>query len=305
MAIMLDGREVAKKIRGWVSDSVSGLRERYGWVPSMVSVQIGENPAAERYVRSQLKACGDVGVDARLERFPADISKEKFLRELARIDRDANVDGIILQTPLPEGWAVDEIVSAIPSSKDVEGVHPENLGRLYLGEKKIPFPCTAWAAVSLLEWYGRSSFEWKNCSIVGRSANVGRAAALLLMHRQATVTVCHTRTSPEQLRGVLAGSDVVIVAAGVAGIVQPDLLPRRAWVVDVGMNVNEEGKLVGDVAPGAEEVVEAISPVPGGVGPVTVSLLMANLLLCATKRRLGESLALDVRKLKNDYKGEE
>jgi len=300
MALMLDGREPARRIRAWVADSVAALKQKHGWTPSMVTVQIGENPAAERYVRGQLKACTDAGIDARLVRFPADISKENFLRELAQIDRDNNVDGIIVQTPLPEGWPADEILSAIPSSKDVEGVHPENLGRLYLGEKRIPFPCTAWSAVSLLEWYGRSSFEWNNCTIVGRSPNVGRAAALLLMHRQATITVCHTRTSPEQLRETLAGADVIIVATGVPGLIMPDLLPRRAWVVDIGINVTADGKLVGDVAPGAEKVVEAITPVPGGVGPMTVSLLLANLLLCATKRRLGESLTLDVRKLKKE-----
>ena len=302
MALILDGREPAKRIREWVAASVAGLRAKHGWTPGMVTVQIGDNPAAERYVRSQLRACESVGVSARVERFPAGITKEKFLRELTNIDRDPNVDGIILQTPFPEGWAADEILSAIPSSKDVEGVHPENLGRLYLGEKNIPFPCTAWAAVSLLEWYGRSSFEWNNCAIVGRSANVGRAAALLLMHRQATITVCHTRTSSEQLRKTIASADVVIVATGVAGVLQPDMLPRSAWVVDIGTNITDDGRLIGDVAPEAEGVVEAISPVPGGVGPITVSLLLANLLLCATKRRLGESLVLNVKKLKENVK---
>lgn len=300
MTKILDGRELSGKIREWVARSVAGLKAKHGWVPSMVTVQVGENPASERYVRSQLKACHDVGIEARLEKFDADISKENFLRELARIDRAEDVDGIILQTPLPAGWPLDEILSLIPSSKDVEGVHPENLGRLYLGEKKIPFPCTAWAAVSLLEWYGRDSFEWQNCAIVGRSANVGRAAALLLMHRHATITVCHTRTSAAQMKETLAASDVVIVAAGVAGMIDLHDLPPRAWVVDVGTNVTKDGRLVGDVAPCEDGVVAALSPVPGGVGPVTVSLLLANLLLCATRRRLGESLVLNVNKLRNE-----
>ena len=301
MTLILDGRIVSKKIKEWISASVGSNEERYGWVPGMVTVQVGENPASDRYIRSQLKASIDVGINARLEKFDRDITKEDFLKRLAAIGRDREVDGIILQTPFPVGWKMDEIINGLPSEKDVEGVHPENLGRLFLGEKGIPLPCTAWAAVSLLEWYGKSSFEQNRCAVIGRSPNVGRAAALMLMHRQGTVTVCHTRTSPEQMREIISGSDVVVAAAGVAGIIDPQILPSHAWVVDVGTNVTEDGKLVGDVAKGAEGRVAALSPVPGGVGPVTVSLLLANLLLCATKRRLGKSLLLpDLKKLREE-----
>ena len=301
MTLILDGRITSKKIKDWVAASVDAIRIRDGWVPQMVTVQVGDNPAAERYIRNQLKASNEAGISARLEKFDCDIPKEDFLKKLAAIGRNQEVDGIILQTPFPKGWPVDEILNGLPSGKDVEGVHPENLGRLYLGETAIPLPCTAWAAISLLEWYGRSSFEQSRCAVIGRSPNVGKAAALMLMHRHATVTVCHTRTSSEQLKDVLAGSDLVIAAAGVAGMVDPDLLPSHAWVVDVGTNVTEEGKLVGDVAKGAEGRVEALSPVPGGVGPITVSLLLANLLLCATRRRLGKSLLLpDLKKLREE-----
>ena len=129
-------------------------------------------------------------------------------------------------------------------------------------------------------------------------ANVGRAAALLLMHRQGTITVCHTRTSTEQLKEILKNSDVAIVAVGQAGIIKPDYLPPHAWVIDIGTNITEDGRLVGDVDPEADGVIAALSPVPGGIGPITVSLLLANLILCATKRRLGATLALNVRKLK-------
>ena len=292
MTLILDGRPASKKIKEWVSASVASIKKEHGCIPGMVTVQVGESPAAERYIRNQLKASEDAGISARLEKFGGDIPKEDFLKKLTAIGRDGEVDGIILQTPFPKGWPVDEILNGLPSGKDVEGVHPENLGRLYLGETSIPLPCTAWAAISLLEWYGRCSFEHSRCAVIGRSPNVGRAAALMLMHRHGTVTVCHTRTSPEQLKDVLSGSDVVIAAAGVAGIIDPKVLPAHAWVVDVGTNVAEDGKLVGDVAPGADGHVEALSPVPGGVGPITVSLLLANLLLCATRRRLGRSLTL-------------
>jgi methylenetetrahydrofolate dehydrogenase (NADP+)/methenyltetrahydrofolate cyclohydrolase len=171
MTLILDGRPASKRIRDWVSASVASIKEKYGWVPHIVTVQVGENPAAERYIRNQLKASEDAGISARLEKFDGDIPKEDFLKKLAGVGRDADVDGIILQTPFPKGWPVDEIVNALPSGKDVEGVHPENLGRLYLGETSIPLPCTAWAAISLLEWYGRCSFEQSRCAVIGRSPN--------------------------------------------------------------------------------------------------------------------------------------
>lgn len=301
MTLRLEGKEASRKVREWVSLSAEKLKREYDVVPQMVTVQVGENPAAERYIRSQLKACEDVGLRAGFEQFAADTSKEKFFKYLTSLGRDQNVDGIILQTPFPQGWRPDEILSALPSSKDIEGVHPENLGRLYLGEPGIPLPCTAWSALSLLEWHGRSNFEQTRCTVVGRSPNVGRAAAMLLMHKQGTVTICHTRTSEEQLRETLSGSDVVVVAAGVPGIIKPNELPRHAWVVDVGTNVTPDGKLVGDVDPAADGWVEALSPVPGGVGPLTVSLLLANLILCATRRRLGQSWTLpDLGKLRSE-----
>lgn len=301
MTVVLDGRVTSKKIKEWVAASVESIRIKHGWVPRMVTVEIGEDPAAERYIRNQLKTSQEAGISTRLEKFKDDIPKEEFLERLAAIGRDKDVDGIILQTPFPKSWSVGEILKGLPPEKDVEGVHPENLGRLYLGERAIPLPCTAWAAISLLEWHGRSSFEQNRCTVIGRSPNVGKAVALMLMHRHGTVTVCHTRTSTDQLKKILAGSDVVVAAAGVAGIVDPKVLPSHAWVVDVGTNVTEEGNLVGDVAKEAEGHVEALSPVPGGVGPITVSLLLANLLLCATRRRLGKALLLpDLKNLRKE-----
>lgn len=301
MTLLLDGRPVSKKIREWVSDSVAAFKAEEGWVPRMVTVRIGDDPAAERYMRSQIRACKEVGIEAGPVCFEANTTKEIFLKELAALDRAPEIDGIILQTPFPAGWPAEEVLNALPSAKDAEGVHPENLGRLYLGERNIPLPCTAWAAVSLLEWYGRGLLEGSRCAVIGRSPNVGRAIALMLMHRQATVTVCHTRTSRRQMEDVLSSSDLIAVAVGSAGIIEPGALSRHAWVIDVGTNVTAEGKLVGDVAPGAEGLVEALSPVPGGVGPVTVALLLANIVLCASRRRLGKSIMLpDLKKLREE-----
>ena len=287
MTLRLEGKEPSLRIKEWVKGSVLKLKNEHGFSPRMVTVKIGEDPAAERYIRNQLRACESAGIEARLDTFAEDTPKEEFLKYLAKLGGDCEIDGIILQTPFPKGWRSEEILSAMPPAKDVEGVHPENLGRLYLGDLGIPLPCTAWSAVSLLEWYGRGSFERTNCAVVGRSPNVGRAIAMLLMHRQGTVTVCHTRTSNEQLRGVLARSEVIIAAAGAPGLIKAESLPAGSWVVDVGTNYDEEGRLTGDIPAEADGLVTALSPVPGGVGPLTVSLLLANVLLCAASRRLG------------------
>lgn len=292
MTILLEGRAASTAIRKWVASSVIELKKKHKWTPTLITVQVGENAASKRYIKNQIKACHEAGINARIEKFPDDIKKEDFLEEIRSFAHDKEVDGIIVQTPFPKSWNMNEIVSAIPPEKDVEGVHPENLGRLYLGEKDIPFPCTAWSALSLLEWYGRESFEGKQCVVIGRSANVGRAIAIMLMHKNATVTICHTKTSLKQMKDALASADVVVVAAGVAEIVNLKDLSTNAWVIDVGTNFTAEGKLVGDVASNNEKAVAALSPVPGGVGPITVSLLLVNLLLCATRRRLEQSIQL-------------
>lgn len=286
----LEGKPVALSIKKWVASEVQKIQGEHGWSPTLVTVQIGENLASERYINSQIKACEEAGIKAKFIKYPEDIKKVDFLKEIDKIAKDNAIDGIIVQTPLPQDWKMSEIINAISPDKDVEGVHPENLGRLYLGEEGTPKPCTAWAALTLLEWHGYSSFEEKNCVVVGRSANVGRAVANMLMHKNGTVAVCHTKTSEKQLKKMLSTADVVVVAAGVPGIVKTNELTQEAWVIDVGTNFDPQGKLVGDVLLESENDIEAISPVPGGVGPITVSLLLVNLLLCATKRRLGNSL---------------
>ncbi|MDO5562236.1 MAG: bifunctional 5,10-methylenetetrahydrofolate dehydrogenase/5,10-methenyltetrahydrofolate cyclohydrolase, partial [Synergistaceae bacterium] len=157
MAIILDGKVVAKAIKNWLSSSVSMIEKRYGWTPSFVTVQVGNDPASDRYIRNQIKLCCELGMNAELIQFPSDISKDDFMKRIKEIENDDNVDGIIIQRPLPEGWTIDEIIRSVSPVKDVEGIHPENLGCLFLGQESIPHPCTAWAAILLLEWYGRDS----------------------------------------------------------------------------------------------------------------------------------------------------
>ena len=246
--ILLKGREVSLAIKEWVASTIKALQTTYAWTPTLLTVQIGDNPASEWYIRNQIKACEDVGISVKFEKYPEDIKQEDFLKEIEKFNCEETIDGIIIQTPLPDGWEMNKILTSISPEKDVEGVHPENLGQLYLGRVESPKPCTAWAALALLEWYGMSTFENKNCLVIGRSVNVGRAAALMLMHRNATVTICHTKTSEKQFEEAVASADVIIAAAGVAGIISNQSLSERAWIVDVGTNVNAEGKLVGDVS---------------------------------------------------------
>lgn len=288
MTNILEGKTLAKNIREWIAGEISKL----DFKPQLAAVQIGDDPASLRYIKSQLKAAEDVGAAAVHIQFPGDISKEKFTEEFEQIAHNSDIDAIILMTPLPNGWKTDEFIKILPAEKDIEGLHPENLGRLYLGQKDIPLPCTAHSALLLLEYYG-FDFSGKNCVVIGRSPNVGRAAALLAMHKNATVTICHTKTSPEAFDRALANADVVISAAGKAGLLNPKKANKSAWIADVGTNF-ADGKLVGDAAPYEDGDVYAISPVPGGVGPLTVALLLSNLLLLSTKRRTGKAIKLDV-----------
>ncbi|MDO4952886.1 MAG: bifunctional 5,10-methylenetetrahydrofolate dehydrogenase/5,10-methenyltetrahydrofolate cyclohydrolase [Synergistaceae bacterium] len=291
MTRILEGKTPAKQIREWIASEISQL----SFVPKLAAVQVGSDPASLNYVGSQIKAAQSVGAYAEHIQFDAGIEKERFIKEFKKIAADPDIDAIILMTPLPKGWNADEIRAVIPPEKDIEGVLPENLGRLYLGETDIPLPCTAHAAILLLEYYGMD-FAGKRCAVIGRSPNVGRAAALLAQHRNATVAVCHTRTPQDDFDKTLADADVIISAAGQAGIIDLRKLKKSAWLADVGTNF-VDGKLTGDVAPCEDDCVEALSPVPGGVGPLTVALLLSNLILLASKRRTGKAIKLDLQKL--------
>ena len=288
MTHILEGKTLAKNIREWLASEI----EKLDFTPQLAAVQIGSDAASLRYIKSQLKAAEDIGAKALHIQFPQDITKEKFTREFKQIVHNPDIDAVILMTPLPKGWSADEFINILPAEKDIEGLHPENLGRLYLGQKDIPLPCTAHAALLLLEYYG-FDFSGKNCVVIGRSSNVGRAAALLAMHKNATVTICHTKTTQAALDNALAKADVVISAAGKAGLIDPKKINKTAWIADVGTNF-VDGKLVGDVAQFEAGDVQAISPVPGGIGPLTVALLLANLLLLATKRRRDIAIKLNV-----------
>lgn len=281
MTKRLEGATLAQNIL----DDIAAEISKGGITPQLVAVQVGEDAAALRYIQRQLKTAEQIGAKASHIQFPSGITEEEFEAEFKKINSDPNTDAVILMTPLPKNWNVARFTELLSPEKDIEGLHPINLGKMYHGQRDIPLPCTANAAVQLLEYYGRKNFDGLRCAVVGRSANVGLAAALLMQQRNATVTLCHSRTDAKTLAQALENADIVISAAGKAGIINPKKLKKSAWLIDIGTNF-VDGKLVGDALPTQEGDIEAYSPVPGGVGALTVAMLMRNLLLLAKQRRV-------------------
>lgn len=288
--LLMEGKTPSHRIREWVRRRVQERRTPLG-VFRLLSLCVGEDPASEAYRRNQIRACEAAGIETATVRLPEGASEAEARDLLLDLNADETVDGVILQTPLPPAWDLLGLREGLDPDKDVEGIHPENLGRLFLGRRGHPLPCAAWSADLLLAWYGMGDLKGKLCAVVGQSATVGRPLSTLLLHRGGTVAQIHEFTPSRTKAELLREADVVVAAAGVPGLVTPGDLRPGAWVVDVGTNP-VPGGLVGDVDPRAAEVAGALSPVPGGVGPLTVALLLSNLLLLATRRRTGVPLGL-------------
>lgn len=283
---LLDGRALAESIRLEFESEVSALIEA-GRTPKLVVLQVGENPAAQAYIRGQRRGAKKWQLDFHLETLPADASEAAVRKALQALNKDKGVSGILLSLPLPEGLPTRTLQHLIRPSKDVEGVHPENLGGLLWGRYGL-LPCTALASLALIDLSG-IDLEGKEVAIVGHSEIVGKPVALLALARNATVTVCHKYTA--DVAAHTRGADVLVVAVGKAGLITADMVKEGAVVIDVGINAipSDEGpgrmRLVGDVA--FDQVApkaSAITPVPGGVGPVTVAMLMRNTVLAARGR---------------------
>ncbi|MHC4923132.1 MAG: bifunctional 5,10-methylenetetrahydrofolate dehydrogenase/5,10-methenyltetrahydrofolate cyclohydrolase [Planctomycetota bacterium] len=275
-ARVIDGRAIAKRIRAEVKAEVAELAE-VGKAPRLVAVQVGENPASAIYLRNQKKGCEKAGIEFRVDALPADASEADLIAHLRTLGMDAEVTGIILQLPLPDHLDPRRAQAALVPSKDVEGVHPANLGMVTYARRTL-FPCTALSVLELLESEG-ITLEGAEAVVVGHSNIVGKPAALLLMDRLATVTVCHIAT--QDLAFHTRRADIVVVAVGKPGLITADMVKPGASVIDIGINRVEgpEGKMitVGDVAyDEVAEVAGAITPVPGGAGPVTVAMLLRN-----------------------------
>lgn len=275
MSIIIDGSKIAQDIRSEVREETSVLKEKTGIVPGLAVVLVGEDPASQIYVGRKANACAEVGFLSREYRLPADTSEAKLLGLINDLNHDRLIHGILVQLPLPKHIATDKIIAAIDPHKDVDGFHPVNVGGLVTGSPLF-VPCTPRGIMELIDRTG-IVLAGKDAVVVGRSNIVGKPMALLLLAQNATVTMCHSKT--KDLPKVTARADVLIAAVGRARMITADMVKEGAVVIDVGVNRLDNGKLVGDVA--FDEVAaraSCITPVPGGVGPMTIAMLMKNTL---------------------------
>ena len=282
-AQLIDGKAIAAKVRQQVAEEVTAFRAKTGIQPGLATVLVGDNTASATYVRSKQKACEELGMHSVGHHLPADATQEQVLELVHSLGADAAIHGILVQLPLPSQINEEAVLNAVPIDKDVDGFHPVNIGRLAMKGRKPTFvPCTPAGCMVLLEESG-VKFEGANAVVVGRSNIVGMPAALLLVHRNATVTIVHSRT--RDLPDVVRGADILIAAIGKAQFITGDMIKPGAAVIDVGINsipdaTKKSGhRLVGDVDfDSAKEVAGCLTPVPGGVGPMTIAMLMRNTL---------------------------
>ncbi|TAJ79223.1 bifunctional methylenetetrahydrofolate dehydrogenase/methenyltetrahydrofolate cyclohydrolase FolD [bacterium] len=278
MAMIIDGKAVAREIQKQVKDEIEGLKRRWGMVPGLGVVLVGDDPASHLYVRNKEKACKEVGIQSQEHLLPASVSEKELLSLIHNLNRNKEIHGILVQLPLPAHIRSEKILEAVSPQKDVDGFHPVNQGLLLLGAEGLK-PCTPLGIMKLLDSIGCDP-KGKNATVVGRSNIVGKPVALMLLARHATVTLCHSRTA--QLKDEVSRADILVVAIGKAGLVRGDWIKPGAVVIDVGSNRLPSGKFVGDVEfEGAKERASWISPVPGGVGPMTICMLLFNTLRAA------------------------
>jgi methylenetetrahydrofolate dehydrogenase (NADP+) / methenyltetrahydrofolate cyclohydrolase len=279
--LILDGKAVAAKTLAEVRASVQDFSRKSGITPTLAVVLVGDFAPSQIYVRAKKKAADSVGIAARDYLYPAGCSQEALLATLGEINRDPSIHAVLLQLPLPGGLDEDAAIAAIAPEKDADGLHPFNLGAL-LGGKPTLVPCTPAGCLAILDHYGVDLLG-AEAVVLGRSRLVGRPLAQLLLGRHATVTMCHTRT--RDLAAHTRRADVLCVAAGRAGVVTGDMIKEGAVVIDVGINRLAAGTIVGDVDfASASRRARAITPVPGGVGPMTVAMLLRNTLLAAQRQ---------------------
>ena len=271
----MDGRALAERIRAEVADDIKSFDGALG----LATVLVGDDPASDIYIRNKHKAAREAGIDARDHRLPKDAPEDDVLGLVAELNHDDGIDGILVQLPLPDGIDENRVIRAVEPIKDVDGFHPFNAGQLYLGEP-THVPATPLGILALLDDYD-VQLEGANAVVIGRSEIVGKPVAHLLLQQNATVTVCHSRTTDLAARA--GEADVLVVATGRQGLVQAGQVKQGAAVVDVGINRTESG-IVGDVDPAAAERAGLITPVPGGVGPMTIAALLGNAVRAARYR---------------------
>ena len=280
MAKIISGKDLAASLKAEMAAKVAEYPEKYGRAPKLAVILVGDDPASQTYVRNKAKACETVGITNMTVRMPAETTEEELLSTIDSLNRDDSVDGILVQLPVPKHISEVKVIEAIAHEKDVDGFHPLNTAALW---QKRPnsscvIPCTPEGIIKLLESAG-CEIAGKNAVVIGRSQIVGLPVAKLLLDRNATVTICHSRTAG--LAEITRRADILVVAIGRAKFVTGDMVKERAAVIDVGMDRDENGALCGDVDfASVEPKASAITPVPGGVGPMTICCLMENTIKC-------------------------
>lgn len=272
MATRIDGKAVAAKIRAQVAQDVEALKAR-GICPGMAVVLVGDDPASKIYVNNKKKACAETGIYSEEHLLPAETTQEELLALIEKLNADEKIHGILVQSPLPKHLDEKLVVEHIDPRKDVDAFHAYNVGKIMIGDFTF-LPCTPAGVIELIRSTG-VRIEGKNCVVVGRSNIVGKPMAMLLLHNNGTVTICHSRT--KNLAEICRGADILVAAVGKPKFITADMVKPGAVVIDVGMDRDENGKLCGDVDFDAvEPIASYVTPVPGGVGPMTIAMLMKN-----------------------------
>lgn len=278
----LDGKALAQTVRHELTQTIAKHLASGGVKPGLAVLLVGDDPASQVYVRNKVKACAEVGMASTLLHLPADTTQHALLQHIEQLNQDPLVHGVLVQLPLPPQLDEALVMAAIDPTKDVDGFHVANAGALLLGQPGF-WPCTPHGCMRMLDSIdGMQSLRGKHAVVVGRSHIVGKPLALMLLARDATVTICHSGTP--NLAAQTRQADVVVAAVGRAGLITQDMVQPGAVVLDVGINRNAHGKLCGDVAPEVAQVAGYLSPVPGGVGPMTIAMLLHNTVQAALNR---------------------
>ena len=278
-AQLIDGNALSRQLRESVAQRVATLKTQ-GITPGLAVVLVGDNPASQVYVRNKVKACEDTGMHSVLEKYDASMTEAELLARIEALNNDPSIHGILVQLPLPAHMDAHKVIETISPAKDVDGFHVASAGALMVGQPGF-WPCTPYGCMKMLESIGYS-LRGKHAVVIGRSNIVGKPMAMMLLQQNATVTICHSATP--DLKAMTLQADVIVAAVGKRNVLTADMVKPGAVVLDVGMNRNDEGKLCGDVDfAGVKEVASYITPVPGGVGPMTITMLMVNTLESAER----------------------
>lgn len=282
---IINGKAIAQEVKDALRTQIEALTREGKRRPKLSVVLVGDHPASATYVRNKERACADIGMQSETLRLSASIAQQALLSEIERLNRDAGVDGILVQLPLPKQIDERKVLNAIDPTKDVDGFHPVNIGRLLIGEPSS-VPCTPKGIMRMLEAIGMDDLSGQRALVIGRSNIVGKPIAQLLLAKNATVTMAHSRT--KELPALCREADIVIAAVGVPRFVKGSWIKKGAVVIDVGINRGADGRLCGDVDfEDVKDVAGALSPVPGGVGPMTIAMLLSNTLEAYQKREGG------------------